>query len=49
MLGMELERKNHKHLVEEKTAIKLFTSGLRIINCIQINDPNEKPDTQHWL
>ena len=29
--------------------INLFTSGLRIINCIQINEPKEKPDTQHWL
>ena len=27
------------------TAIKLLTSGLRIISCIQINDPNENPET----
>ena len=30
-----------------ETAIKLFTSGLLIINCIQIKDPKENPETQH--
>ena len=27
----------------------LLTSGLRIINCMQIRAPNEKPETHHWL
>ena len=31
----------------EERAIKLFTSGLLIISCIQIKDPKEKPETQH--
>ena len=31
------------------TAIKWFTSGLLIISCIHIKEPNEKPETQHWL
>ena len=28
-------------------AIKLLTSGLLIISCIQMSDPNENPETQH--